>query len=179
MSRLFGPVRQLGYVVHDIEAAMEYWTRQMGVGPFFYLADPQFIDFRHRGVLSDVRISAAFAQCGPVQIELIQLRNDAPSLWREFVDAGHEGLQHIAFWHDEETYNRVLQEALAAGYTIAISAASVEPAGRLVYFDQQDHPGTAIELSCLSPKKKIVFDMIAEAAEGWDGSDPVRRLDGT
>ena len=178
MSRLFGPVRQLGYVIGDIDAAMEHWTRQMGVGPFFYLPDAQFIDFRHRGAPSDVRISAAFAQCGPVQIELIQLGNDAPSLWREFHNAGHQGLQHIAFWHDEKNYDRVLKGALAAGYTVAMSAASIEPSGKLVYFDQQDHPGTAIELSCLSPKKKAVFDMIAEAAIGWDGSDPVRRFDG-
>ena len=25
MSRFLGEIRQLGYVVHDIEAAMDYW----------------------------------------------------------------------------------------------------------------------------------------------------------
>ena len=27
MSRFLGEIRQLGYVVHDIEAAMDYWSR--------------------------------------------------------------------------------------------------------------------------------------------------------
>jgi len=37
MSRIWGPVRQNGYVVRDVEAAMKYWTDVVGVGPFFYL----------------------------------------------------------------------------------------------------------------------------------------------
>ena len=36
MSNLLGPIRQLGYVVDDIEAGMKYWSETMGVGPWFY-----------------------------------------------------------------------------------------------------------------------------------------------
>ena len=36
MSRFLGEIRQAGYVVDDIEAAMDYWSRVLGVGPFFY-----------------------------------------------------------------------------------------------------------------------------------------------
>ena len=36
MSMFFGEIRQLGYVVPDIEAAMDYWSRVLGVGPCFY-----------------------------------------------------------------------------------------------------------------------------------------------
>ena len=32
MSQRFGPVRQVGYVVRDIEAAMRHWVA-LGVGP--------------------------------------------------------------------------------------------------------------------------------------------------
>ena len=32
MSRFLGEIRQLGYVVHDIEAAMDHWSRVLGVG---------------------------------------------------------------------------------------------------------------------------------------------------
>ncbi len=35
MSRIFGDVRQNGYLVADIEAAMKHWTEVLGVGPFF------------------------------------------------------------------------------------------------------------------------------------------------
>ena len=33
MSRLFGPLRQMGYVVPDVEAAMKHWVEVCGVGP--------------------------------------------------------------------------------------------------------------------------------------------------
>ena len=36
MSRFFGEIRQAGYVVHDIEKAMDYWSRELGIGPWFY-----------------------------------------------------------------------------------------------------------------------------------------------
>jgi len=43
-----------------------------------------------------------------------------------------------------------------------------------VYFAEEHHPGTCIELSeVLGPKGKM-FDLIREAAVDWDGTDPVR-----
>ena len=36
MSRLFGPMRQIGYVVRDIEKAMRHWVEVNRVGPWFY-----------------------------------------------------------------------------------------------------------------------------------------------
>ncbi len=35
MNRGFGSVRQNGYVVRDIEAALKHWTEVLAVGPFF------------------------------------------------------------------------------------------------------------------------------------------------
>jgi len=33
---MFGPLRQIGYVVSDIERAMRHWVDVCGVGPWFY-----------------------------------------------------------------------------------------------------------------------------------------------
>lgn len=177
MSTLLGPIRQMGYVVRDLDAAMKHWIEVLRVGPFFHLPDTQLIDFCYRGEPSDLRMSAAFAQCGPVQIELIQQLNDAPSMYRDFLAAGHEGLQHVAFWVDEEEFEEKLSKAKAAGFSVAMSGASVEPKGRLVYFEQEGHPGTVVELSCLTSAKRKVFGMVADAAINWDGRDPIRRLE--
>ena len=35
ISGVLGPVRQLGFVVRDLDRALEYWTKTLGVGPFF------------------------------------------------------------------------------------------------------------------------------------------------
>ena len=49
MSVFFGEIRQLGYVVPDIEAAMDYWSRVLGVGPFFYAPRVPVVNFIYRG----------------------------------------------------------------------------------------------------------------------------------
>lgn len=96
MSRFFGEIRQNGYVVRDIEAAMKHWIEVLGVGPFFYLEQAPVENFRYYGEPSDMAASIALANSGALQIELIQQRNDAPSMYRDFLAAGHEGLQHAA-----------------------------------------------------------------------------------
>jgi hypothetical protein len=80
MSRIFGKVCLNGYVVCDIEAAMNHWIKVMGVGPWFYIEDVKTDWFRHRGQESDAKMSIALANSGGLQIELIQPRNDAPSM---------------------------------------------------------------------------------------------------
>lgn len=47
MSRFFGPVRQAGYVVRDIEAAMDYWSRELGIGPWFYNPRVPIVNYRY------------------------------------------------------------------------------------------------------------------------------------
>jgi len=101
MSRIFGAVCQNGYVVRDIRGAMEHWHAVMGVGPWFYIDRVKMDYFRHRGQDSNAEVSIALANSGDLQIELIQQRNDAPSMYKEFLDAGREGLQHMSYWTRE------------------------------------------------------------------------------
>ena len=97
MSVFFGEIRQLGYVVPDIEAAMDYWSRVLGVGPFFYAERVPVVNFTYRGAPSSPVTSVALANSGAVQVELIQQRNDAPTMYRDFVQAKGSGLQHVAY----------------------------------------------------------------------------------
>jgi catechol 2,3-dioxygenase-like lactoylglutathione lyase family enzyme len=173
VSRHFGQIRQNGYVVRDIEAALRHWTEILGVGPFFYIERVPVEGFRYRGAPSDVDVSIALANSGPLQIELIQPRNEAPSLWRDFLDAGHEGLQHVAYW--TETMDAALDAAAARGLEIG-QEGTIGENGRFVYLLTETHPGTVVEISEVSGAKGRFFEHIARCAEGWDGSDPVRRL---
>jgi len=174
MSRVFGRITQNGYVVRDIEAAMRHWTERLGVGPFFYVERAPIEDFRYQGKPSDLEVSIALSNSGPLQIELIQQRNDAPSMYREFLRAGNEGLQHVAYWTD--TMDDELARCRALGYRIG-QQGSVGENGRFVYFTTEAHPGTVVELSEVSGMKGELFRHIAEAAAGWDGSNPIIRLD--
>ena len=144
---------------------------------------PKFVDFPgkkemfgHLGItpeLAPVLGVIAMANSGDLQIELIQQRNDVPSLYREFAAKHGEGLQHMSWW--STTYQADFDAALARGLTIGHEGQINGPNGRFVYFDtDQAHPGTVVELSDVSGTKMRFFDHIRRAAVDWDGSDPIR-----
>jgi Glyoxalase/Bleomycin resistance protein/Dioxygenase superfamily len=171
MSRLFGGVIQNGYVVRDIEAAMRHWIDVLGVGPWFYIDYLPVTDFQYKGQPSPVDVSLALANSGPLQIELIQQRNDALSLYLDFLRAGHEVLQHLGY--GTRDFDAALAQLLAMGYSIG-HAGSVRGRGRFVYLLTEGHPGTIVELFDMSQGRDRVFAGIAAAAHHWDGRDPIR-----
>jgi len=171
MSRFFGEIRQAGYVVPDIEAAMDYWSRVLGVGPFFYNPRVPIKNYIYRGESHEPHNSVALANSGPLQIELIQTRNDVPSMYRDFQRAGNTGLQHVAYW--TQSYDADLERLIKEGFK-PVMQGEVGEKGRFIYFDTEYHPGTVIELSEVAGPKGTMFKMIKEASENWDGKDPVR-----
>jgi hypothetical protein len=173
MSRLFGDVAQLGYVVRDARAAMDGWLAT-GVGPWFVVERVELDWFRHRGVDSPLEMTVALANSGDVQIELIEQRNNAPSMYREFLDAGREGLQHVAYWTID--YQGLYDRALAAGHMVGQEGCIGGERGRFAYFDTEHHPGTVVEISDVSGSKGRLFAHVRAAARDWDGRDPVRPL---
>lgn len=171
MSRFLGEIRQLGYVVPDIDAAMKYWSETLGVGPWFYNPRVPIENYTYRGERHEPHNSVALANSGFVQVELIQTRNDVPSMYRDFLRAGRTGLQHVAYW--TEDYDADLARLKTQGFADVMSG-EVGANGRFVYFDTEYHPGTVIELSEVAGPKGRMFDLIREASRTWDGRDPVR-----
>lgn len=171
MSRIFGQIAQIGYVVRDIDAAMDRWVKH-GVGPWFYVDRVQTDYFRYRGVDSDMQMSVALANSGDVQLELIQPRNDAPSMYKDFLDSGREGAQHIAYWSND--FQTLLDRSLAEGYTIGQEGSIGGEQGRFAYLDTEAEQGTVIEISDISGPKGQFFRYIRDVAATWDGSDPIR-----
>jgi hypothetical protein len=172
MSRLFGSLRQMGYVVRDIQGAMKHWVEVCGVGPWFYADRLPLTGFRYRGRSYDgIHVSVALANSGDVQLELIQQRDDSPSLYRDFLAAGHEGLQHWSSWPEDFQARR--DRAVADGWTIGQEGESAR--GPFVYFLDEGHPGTVIEMAEMTPTRRRIFDAIRAAAVDWDGSDPIRQ----
>ncbi len=174
MSRIFGAIRQNGYVVHDIPAAMDHWINVMGVGPWFYFEPVKIDYFRYRGAPANLEMSVALANSGDLQIELIQQRNDAPSMYKEFLGSGREGLQHVAYWTTD--YQALYDRALSLGYKVGHEGQIGGEQGRFAYFETEAHPGTVIEISDISGPKGKFFEFVRQAAIGWDGSEPIRQM---
>jgi len=174
MSRFFGEVRQLGYVVEDIHAALEHWTNTLGVGPFYLLSDREIQNFTYNGASYPMRLSGAVAFSGPLQIELIQQTNDSPSMFREFLEAGGKGgLHHLGFWFDDA--DAQCAKAREMGYVVGQSGEVVE-GERFYYLRTEMHPGTVVEISHIGELKRGFYSFLQDEAARWDGSDPVRSL---
>jgi len=170
MSRLFGPMRQVGIVVRDIEKAMRHWGEVCGIGPWFYAEQLPLSEFRYKGRVYDIKMSVALANSGDVQLELIQQRCDSPSLYRDFLAGGHEGMQHWSSW--PENYHETRERALKSGWQIGQEGDT--PRGPFIYFLNEGHPGTVVEMAEATPTRMRIFDAVRAAAIGWDGSDPIR-----
>jgi hypothetical protein len=172
MSRIFGKIAQIVYVIRDIDASMDQWVRR-GVGPWFYVDRVQTDYFLYRGVESELEVSVAKANSGDIQLELIQQRNDAPSVFRDFLEAGHEGAQHVvAYWTDD--FQRLYDEALSLGYKVIQEGSIGGEQGRFAYLDTEHDQGIVIEISDISGPKGPFFSDIRDAAANWDGTDPIR-----
>src|SRR6185437_15568654 len=79
------------------------------------------------------KLSVAVANSGELQLELIQPRNDASSAFTEFLDAGHEGAQRVAYW--TEDFQRLYDNALSLGYTVTQEGSIGGEHGRFAYLD--------------------------------------------
>jgi hypothetical protein len=140
----------------------------MHIGPWICLRDLELDGFSHRGEPSKPKISIALANSGDLQLELIMPHDDQPSMYREFLNAGREGLQHHAWW--TEDFDDTVAAADAAGWTVGQQG---DMGGtRFLYWDQGL---LAAELMELNDLNQWMFGQVREAADTWDGStDPVR-----
>lgn len=166
-----GPVMQLAFVPDDFDAALDHWTRVMGVGPFFLLENIRLEAMRYRGAPSDCVFTLALAYWGDIQVELIRQENDAPSIYRDFGNGG--ALHHVCVLTDDMA--RARSVAAAAGAELLVEA-KVGADGAVIYVDSKGYPGGIVEILQPASGSEGLFAMIREAARGWDGSAPVRRL---
>ena len=85
---------QMAYVVADIRAAMDQWTLDLHVGPWFLLDHFTGDDPTYRGAPSQAAVTLAMAFAGHMQIELLQPLDDHPSVYRETISTQGHGFHH-------------------------------------------------------------------------------------
>jgi hypothetical protein len=95
-------------------------------------------------------------------------------VYKEFLDAGREGLQHVSAWTPD--YEGTLARLTAAGHRV-LQHGMLLGGLRFAYFDTELHPGTVFEISNATAEPfKGMIDAMHEAARTWDGRDPIRRI---
>jgi hypothetical protein len=162
---------QMSYVVPDLRAAISQWSRTLRVGPWFVLEHFTGDNPVYRGQPSKAEITLAMGFAGHMNIELIQMKNDAPSVYREVVERRGYGFHHwgLATWN----FDAEVAKYQGAGYQLGFLAA-VPSGGRVAYMDTtQVLPGFT-ELIELGGAFEEVFGRFYRESLSWDGKDPIR-----
>ncbi len=136
MSRFFGEIRQVAYLVPDIEAAMRYWSGVLGVGPWYYNPRVPIRNYTYRGAHFEPHNAVALANAGGLQIELLHHLVD--ELRRILLLAAEPALIRVAAHLDDlangvaERRQRVLLQngqqsgQLFAGISVQISSRKLD-----------------------------------------------------
>jgi hypothetical protein len=166
-----GGVVQVAYTVKDIDRAMRDFTLRLNLGPWFVTGPFVPKQGRYRGQATDMSLTLAVAFAGHMMIELIEQHDDKPSVYQEKIRTTGYGFHHWAVC--SKSFDEDVARYQAAGYPIAFS--DLSPRGvRIVYMDTTpDLPGM-IEIIETTEALEAIYQSYFDAAQGWDGKDPVR-----
>ncbi|MEW6645241.1 MAG: VOC family protein [Pseudomonadota bacterium] len=174
LKPILGPSTQLGFVVRDLDAALDHWTGVLGIGPFLHFdkgtgRPPAASFYRGQEVVVETRL--AFGYIGDVQIELIEQVNDAPSPYRDFIASGHEGLQHLGYWAYD--FDDACRRVEAAGYEREFVIPIAGQPQPIIYYRSSSVLGPMLEIvpARWQRVRQAVFDRVST----WSGPDPLIR----
>ncbi len=160
MNSVFGPLRQISYVVTDIDEAIERWHHQVGLGPFAVAREcAPFQNATYRGQkIDELVINLGFAYIGELQLELIEQCNDAPSIYREALERGRTSPHHYGVCVEDFAAQR--QRALEHGFSAVVDVAS--PGARMSYLESREIEGLIFELIEWNEATRGYFDGVQQ-----------------
>jgi hypothetical protein len=170
MSKTFGKIFQNGYIVRDFDSTLNHWIKVFGAGPFYmFTADARAQVYGKPD--TPVRMKLAMGYWGDYQIEIIQQLDDTPTPYKDFLDSGREGLQHVASL--TEDFKGDDQRLRDMGFKqIMLSDFNGTAIG--YYATDTVYAGTMLELVEATPWFTGVLERMRKSSIGWDGKDPIR-----
>lgn len=166
--RSCGPINQIAFVVDDFAPAIEHWTRTMQVGPFYRFPRIEFAGADYRGQPVTLDYEAAIAFSGDLMIEFI--KPNGPSIFREFLDSGQTGVQHLCVFTDD--FDAACRDVEARG-GIRLQGGHFADGSCLAYYDMGGPPPSILEVAHLKPDVLALFATLKTAAANWDGTTPM------
>ncbi|HEX5000112.1 MAG TPA: VOC family protein [Terriglobia bacterium] len=162
---------QMAYVVKDINDAMHWWMHNCRVGPWFLLESFTGPEQRYRGEPTSADIKLAMSFSGHMNIELIQPKDNRPSVYKETIDRRGYGFHHLGIAFADVLMERAAFEK--RGYSVAFE--TPVPSGGSVYYlnDETREPGF-IELIPATSGMDEMFTKFWKATVDWDGDEPIR-----
>jgi methylmalonyl-CoA/ethylmalonyl-CoA epimerase len=158
------------YVVDDIEATASRMVAELGAGPFFLIEDVPLEDVGSAGGPARLDHHSAFGSLGGYPVELMQILAAEP----EPVAARFAGplprLHHVGYGLPPEAADAA-RAKLGREYL-----SSRLGDGHGTFHDLAATLGHDIEVQDAVGQFPEFFGMVLGAAEGWDGSEPLRAV---
>src|SRR4051794_18930984 len=90
-----GQIIQFAYIVPDIHRAIDWWVRDLRVGPWFLPDSFKVPGSRYRGEPNRADVSLAMAFNGHMMIELIAPLDEEPSVYSDTAGRSGYGFHHL------------------------------------------------------------------------------------
>lgn len=164
---MLGAPVQIAYAVDDVVLAAQRWVAR-GVGPFFVIEHIQLRNVRVRGVSGTFDHSSAYAQWGPLMVELICQHDGGQNPL-----VSTTGVHHIAHFVDDFT---AAGAALTARGDTEAMYAETGSGMPFAFHDALTNCGHLIEIYERNGRLSRFYEMVRDASAGWAGNDPIRRL---
>lgn len=168
----FGPIRQIAWVVRDLEASVANWLRVSGVGPWTCFRNVAMAGIHH-GVAVQVRMHVALGYQEGMEIELIEDLGGASSPYRAVSGAPLIGMHHVA-WFSEDV-GADTARGQARGMCVCFEARN--EVTRVAYLEGPREPKLLYEFIEMNAVMRAGFDTRLAAARAWQGDNPVQVID--
>ena len=172
-DKAWGPIKQIAYVVVDLDASIRRWIGNFGVGPWLVYRNAT-MHGHYRGAKTTVKMHVGLSYQNDVQIELIQVISNTPSPYQDASGQPRVGMHHIA-WHAADL-DHTVTAAKARGLQPVFEASN--GVVRVAYMETPQEVGPLFEFIEASP---IILDGFAagmQSSRDWDGhSEPLKIID--
>lgn len=165
-------VVQVAYLTTDVRAAAVRHSETFGSGPFFVSEHIPLEAAWHRGEPAELDHSSAYGQWGSVMVELVCVHAATPASLGAAVKVGATGIHHLARFVENLDAEA---ERLEGSGMRQVLLARTSSGLRFAFHDGGDL-GHLLEIYQPEPGLAAFYSRVAGAAEGWDGSDLLRRL---
>ncbi len=146
-QEMFSDFVQIGVIVRDLDQAIKALSEIFGIGPFRAItwppADRTDVQKFYRGKPGNFTARMAFAELGPIELELIQPL-EGESMWSDFLKEHGEGIHHIRF--NVPDVEPVIEYLAGHDIGVAQSGSGLRPGTTWVNLDTESKVGFTIEI---------------------------------